>query len=283
MKFVVKALDLLVASNVYVSFGALLLTWVSLDIRHIRHSELLGFVFFSTIFIYNFIRLIRVHPMLIEGNSARHEIIFRYSVFLWILCFVSCLSACYFFRFIYKSLWMYLLPMAFVSVTYVLPVFKTRLGWIRLRDIPCLKIFLIAFTWAMVTDGLPALIHDQKLDFLTLIERFLFILAITIPFDIRDLRFDNTNLRTLPQVYGVRKTKWIGVFALLIAELILAYRYFFEGNLNLWGAVAIYLTYEFSALLVYKSHPKLHERYFTLGVEGMTIFMGLVYFLQKAL
>ena len=100
---------------------------------------------------------------------------------------------------------------------------------------------------------------------------------ITIPFDIRDLRFDEVNLATIPQYFGLRKARWIGISALLIAELILAYRFFFEGNLNLWGAIAIYLTYEFSAFLVYKSHPKLQERFVTLGVEGMSILMGVLF------
>jgi hypothetical protein len=281
MKFVIKALDLLVSSNVYVSFGVLLLTWVSLDIRQIRHLELLGFVFFSTLFIYNFIRLIRVHPMLLEGDSTRHEMIFRYRFLLWVICIFSCLSACYFFMFIYKPLWMYLLPMAFVSLSYVIPVFKAGSKWIPLRDVPGLKIVLIATIWALVTEGLPSLLHDEKLNYLTLFERFLFVLAITIPFDVRDLRFDKMSLRTLPQLYGVQKAKWIGIFALLFAELILAYRFFFTGTIALDTFLAIYLTYEFSTVLLYKSHPKLPERFFTFGVEGMTILMGLLMLLKN--
>ncbi len=284
MKFVFKALDLLVSSNIYVSFGVLVLTWVSLDIRQLRCDDLLGFVFFSTLFIYNFIRLVRVHPMVMEGDSNRHKIIFRYRELLWALSIVSGFIACYFFTSLYRSIWVYLLPMSIVSVTYVLPVYKTSFGhWVRLRDVPCLKIFLIAMTWAFVTEGLPSILSIDKVDSLALLERFLFVFAITIPFDIRDLHFDKMSLRTLPQLFGPVGARRIGISALLVAELILAYRCFFENSIDFWSGIVVYFTYEVSAFLVYKSHPNSKERYVTLGVEGMCIFMGVMYLLQKQL
>jgi len=281
MRFVLKILDFLVASNIYVSLGVCALTWLSLEFRQIENSELLGFVFFSTLFAYNFMRLARVHPMLLEGESVRHQSIYKLRAFLWGLCIASGLMAFYFFMAIYTHVFFPLIIMAIVSMAYGLPIYKKPTGWLRLRDVPGLKIFLIAITWAFVTDGLPALINAQKLEFLPLLERFLFVFAITIPFDIRDLRFDEVNLATIPQYFGVRKARWIGISALFIAELILAYRFFFEGDVNLWGAVAIYLTYEFSAFLVYKSHPNLQERFVTLGVEGMSILMGVLFFFSQ--
>ena len=277
MKFLLKALDLLVASNIYVSFGVLILTWVSLDFHQISHPELLAFVFFSTVFIYNFIRLFRLQPMRVEGNSKRHEIISRNTGFLWFLCVISCLSAIYFFTFICEPLWFYLLPMAIISVAYVIPFYKSQSGWLRLRDVPSIKIFLIALTWAFVTEGLPSILATNKIDFLPLLERFLFILAITIPFDIRDLHFDHMRLKTIPQMLGVNKAKWLGISFLFIAELILFCRYFFLDDMNLWSLLAVYITYEISTFFVYKSHPKQKERFVTVGVEGMSILMGLMY------
>jgi len=281
MRFVLKILDFLIASNIYVSLGVYALTWLSLEFRQIENSELTGFVFFSTLFAYNFMRLARVHPMLLEGESVRHQSIYKLRAFLWALCIASGLMAFYFFMAIYAYVLFPLVIMAIVSMAYGLPIYKKPTGWLRLRDVPGLKIFLIAVIWAFVTDGLPVLINGQKLEFLPLLERFLFVFAITIPFDIRDLRFDEFNLATIPQYFGVRKARWIGIGALLIAELILAYRFFFEGDFNLWGAVAIYLTYEFSAFLIYRSHPNLQERFVTFGVEGMSILMGVLFFFSQ--
>ena len=97
------------------------------------------------------------------------------------------------------------------------------------------------------------------------------------------MRFDDHNLSTIPQYFGVRKARWIGVVALLFAELILAYRFFFMGHFNLLGIIAIYLTYELSVLLIYNSHPQLQERFVTMGVEGMSILIGLLFYLSQIL
>jgi 4-hydroxybenzoate polyprenyltransferase len=51
---------------------------------------------------------------------------------------------------------------------------------------------------------------------MTFIQRFFFIAAITIPFDIRDLNFDDKNLKTLPQVIGIQKSKVVGLFFLML-------------------------------------------------------------------
>ena len=203
--------------------------------------------------------------------------ILRNRDFLWFLCIISCLLACYFFTFIYESIWFYLFPFAVISLAYVLPVYKSQSGWLRLRDVPFIKIVLIALTWAFVTEGLPSILATSKMEFLPFFERFLFIFAITIPFDIRDLHFDHIRLKTIPQVFGVNKAKWLGISFLFIAELILFYRCFFLDDMDLSGLLAVYITYEISTFFLYKSHPKQKERFVTVGVEGMSILMGIMY------
>ncbi len=278
MRFIVKILDFLVATNVYVALAVASLTSVSLSFCDAQNYDFLYFVFFSTIFIYNFIRLVNVAYVPSELDSYRHHFIYKLRPFLWFFCIASAIAAFYFVIDVYRLVFYPMLLIVFISLAYGLPIYKKSEKWLRLRDVPGLKIFLIAYIWAWVTEGLPAVINTHNLDVLAFVERFLFIFAITIPFDIRDLSFDDFNLATIPQYFGLRKAKWIGMIALLIAELILAYRFFFESNLDLWGAIAIYLTYECSAFLVYKSHPKLQERFVTIGVEGMSILMAVLYF-----
>ncbi len=283
MRFMVKILDFLVSSNIYVSLGAFSLTWLSMQFYQTKSTELCVFVFFSTLFLYNFIRLVRIHPMLLEGNSIRHKSIFKLRILLWVICVLSGLISIYFFTIIYHLIQSLLIAMALISLAYALPVYKKGGELLRLRDVPGLKIFLIAIVWSIVTEGFPALVSGNSMEFLPVLERFLFIFALTIPFDIRDLRFDNHDLSTIPQYLGVRKARWIGVGAILFAELILAYRFFFKDDFNLWGAIAIYLTYELSAFLIYKSHPRLQERFVTIGVEGMSILMGMLFYLSQIL
>ena len=97
MRFLLKILDFLVVSNIYVALGVLSLTWISQELNDIENTNLLFFVFASTIFAYNFTRLVRVHPMLLEGESVRHDNIFRLRSLLWILCIASGIWAFYLF------------------------------------------------------------------------------------------------------------------------------------------------------------------------------------------
>ena len=59
--------------------------------------------------------------------------------------------------------------------------------------------------------------------FLHLISRFLFVFAITIPFDIRDLEYDAGKLRTIPLFFGEKKSKFLAVFLILICVIISAF------------------------------------------------------------
>ena len=283
MRFVLKILDFLVVTNVYVATGTFSLTWLSLQFYSNDKLDLAFFVFFSTLFTYNFIRLARVQHMIKEGDSTRHKNIFRFRAFLWFFSIISAIAAFIFFLRVDESIYYPLLFMGLISIAYSLPVYKKQGIWLRLRDMPFIKIFIIAFVWAIVTSLFPMQVSDVPINWLVVIERFLFVFAITIPFDIRDLRFDAENLNTIPQVFGIKKAGYIGLVAIVIAEALLFYNYFFFGMYSLFSALAIYISYELSAVLVYKSHPSLTERYFTLGVEGTSILLGLLFYLSQNL
>ena len=281
MQFIVKILDFLVASNVYVSLGVMSLTLLSLDIRHKEHLNLLCFVFFASLFTYNFIRLVNIHFIISTSNSLRHQIIYRYRRFFWFVCAISAVIGFYFFVPISQFIFLPIIGLGFVSIIYGLPIYKNRFHLFRLRDVPGLKIFLIAFVWSYVTEGLPALINGEPLYYLALLERFLFIFAITIPFDIRDVNYDSSHLTTIPQYFGVNTAKLVALFAILSSELILFYRFFFNNDFNLIGVIVLYITYEFSFILIYKCHIDSNERYFTFGVESMSILMGVLFFFSQ--
>lgn len=283
MRFVLKILDFLVVTNVYVATGTFSLTWLSLQFYGNDKLDLAFFVFFSTLFTYNFIRLARVQHMIKEGDSTRHKNIFRFRAFLWFFSIISAIAAFIFFLRVDESIYYPLLFMGLISIAYSLPVYKKQGIWLRLRDMPFIKIFIIAFVWAIVTSLFPMQVSDVPINWLVVIERFLFVFAITIPFDIRDLRFDAENLNTIPQVFGIKKARYVGLVAIVIAEALLFYNYFFFGMYSLFSALAIYISYELSAVLVYKSHPSLTERYFTLGVEGTSILLGLLFYLSQNL
>jgi 4-hydroxybenzoate polyprenyltransferase len=103
-----------------------------------------------------------------------------------------------------------LAPIAAITIFYSLPVFKAERKLFRLREIPLLKIFLIAIVWSVATIMLPIIQSERHENtvhvLLMLIERFLFVFAITIPFDIRDIMADQKGgLRTIPTMLGEKR------------------------------------------------------------------------------
>ena len=89
----------------------------------------------------------------------------------------------------------------------------------NLRSVGGLKVYVIAFVWSGVTVFLP-LMNEQypiTLDvYVEGLQRFLLIIALMLPFEIRDLQFDSIKLFTIPQQIGLKKTKILGVWLLVI-------------------------------------------------------------------
>lgn len=94
---------------------------------------------------------------------------------------------------------------------------------LTLREVAGFKILTIALVWALVTVLFPLLQEHFSFDkntWITFVQRFLFVFAITIPFDIRDLHIDQKELKTLPLVFGTQFAKYMGFGALLIFILL---------------------------------------------------------------
>ena len=90
-----------------------------------------------------------------------------------------------------------------------------------------LKIFLVALVWAGATVVLPTLGSSHPVTWDVWVEtaqRFFFVLALLIPFEIRDLKYDDPELRTLPQRFGVWWTKMIGVLFVLLFYVLTSFK-----------------------------------------------------------
>ncbi len=96
---------------------------------------------------------------------------------------------------------------------YALPVLP---GTKNLRSFGGFKIFPVALVWAGTTVLLPVLQANGSISWdviVEVIQRFILVLILIVPFEIRDLKFDAPELHTLPQRYGVARTKIFGAFA----------------------------------------------------------------------
>jgi 4-hydroxybenzoate polyprenyltransferase len=117
--------------------------------------------------------------------------------------------------------------LAAVALLYSVPLGKWKGRPRALREIPFLKVWLIAYVWAAVTVGLPALaLHLPFAQVWPLLgQRLLAVFALALVFDIRDFSRDQAEgLRTFPTVIGVSGTRWVGVAALALSVALGLYR-----------------------------------------------------------
>ena len=161
---------------------------------------------------------------------------------------------------------------------YVLPVSKG----LRLRDLHYIKIFLIALVFSLVTVFLPVLEQQQTLSgihWIILLERCLFLLAITLPFDIRDLQVDrHHSVKTIPQVLGTQATMRLALLLLGMEMLLLLYLqqsgvYSEKGSLFSLGALAL------TAFFIYLSPRQQHDYYFSGLLDGTMLLLFLASYL----
>ncbi len=95
-----------------------------------------------------------------------------------------------------------------ISIFYVLPI-KNK----SLRDIPYLKIHLISLIWIIAIGGFQ-LVNENNFElnnWLFVGAHYFYILAVTIPFDIRDLEYDHPKQKTIPQIIGIQKSKMVSI------------------------------------------------------------------------
>jgi len=106
--------------------------------------------------------------------------------------------------------------------------------------------------------------------------RALFLGAITLPFDIRDLEFDReTEVRTIPGKFGVRNTRIISTVLILSFMIVETLRYFEYG-----GAWAIYFSLIISGIVagifILRSRSDGSEYFYSLALEGTMIVQLLL-------
>ena len=154
-----------------------------------------------------------------------------------------------------------------ISFFYVLKI-KTK----TLRDIPYLKIHLIAIIW-VVAIGIFQLLNEkyftsEKWGFV--LAHYFYIVAVTIPFDIRDLKYDDPSQRTIPQVFGIKKAKIISVLFLIIYYLVVINKQ--ENLIKNTPFIGVII---YTITLVFASSKNRNEFHYSVLIEGSILLLGL--------
>ncbi|WP_196890504.1 UbiA prenyltransferase family protein [Aureivirga marina] len=264
-----KLFEFYIYSSLHVSLATFSMTKITLISNGISDNWIPIFVFCSTFISYNFIRDIEFQ------NVAKHSFLIwfmkrRKNLFLISFVFTIINTIIFFSPFFHWISLLVLIPFALMTAFYAIPVIKINNKVYNLRNIPFLKIFTISISWAGITVLFPisnfhfSFSLDVWLDFF---QRILFVLIITLPFDIRDLKHDDISLQTFPQKIGIRNTKLVGVFfAILFCFLQFLHSYEFDKF-----SLINYIIIAVSALFLIKSSEKQSKFYASFFVEALPI------------
>ncbi|NAS32304.1 hypothetical protein GTQ40_15075 [Flavobacteriaceae bacterium R38] len=216
MRFFKNIFDFYLNASIHVALAVYILVQITLLNFDIDYDLNLSFVtFFGTIVIYNFIKY---------GSRAKKYFIVEkeQDKIIQVFSFLAGFTMLFFVFQLKNATWIGFLILGLISIFYVIPFHASKKNF---RSLNGLKIYIVALVWSGVTVYLPILNAEMKITHDVLIEgiqRFLFVLVITLPFEIRDLQIDEKSLNTIPQQIGVQKTKLLGVILIdvfLLLEL----------------------------------------------------------------
>jgi len=227
---------ILVFGNCWVAFGATCMYWCTCIIHQIKPQvDVSVGIFGATLFIYNYHRLFRKLAIYAWQRSERHRWIVANETLLKAFAIIGLtLTLIAFLPYVNVPLILKFLPFVLLTLLYVVPVWKTEGKWIRLRDLPFIKIALVAIVWSFVTVFVPFAVIDidwipNLSQWITFTQRFIFIFAITVPFDIRDMAHDaKHNVKTFAGVLGVNKAKQLSNLLLILVAAICISAYLFN-------------------------------------------------------
>ena len=214
MRFFKRVVDFYIDASIHVGLAVYALVWISLLTFDISYDKALGYVVFcATVVSYNFMKF---------GTTAKKYFIVtsRYLKIIQVFSFVCFgVAAFYAFQLRFPTLMILALTTVLTGL-YALPFLPNRTSF---RSLHGVKIYVVALCWSLITVLLPVVnaeyqfSNDVAIEF---VQRFLIVLVLILPFDIRDLKHDELRLGTLPQQIGIKKTKGLGITILIVFWLL---------------------------------------------------------------
>lgn len=271
-----KRIQFVVYANFLISFAAgLLSSGVAYSLKINDPVSYFGLVFGATLFVYNAQRLFRL-PQLAGTLSTRHQWIINHKKTVVLISFIGIAISLYWFIKDFLSINSFLFLSIFGVISLLYSV-KIKNFFPPLREVPFLKIHWVALTWTASCSLFPLLHLTNETSAPIIISLTLaiytYFIAITIPFDIRDLAYDLPHQKTIPQIVGIRISVILSVTLLLSSLLFLAF-----SSVELLKNPFFYLAYLYQLFLLVYSYRKQKELYYSAGIDGGIILLGLCFF-----
>lgn len=232
-------------------------------------------VFSATLLIYALHRLIGFTLITTEVTNRRIAVIRQYHTHIrWYASIAALACLVLVLQTEMEILKMLSLPLVLCAL-YVLPILNGK----RWRDLPFIKVFTIALIWCYVTCLVTAYQFDRALSTETLVfflEKVCFLLAITLPFDIRDQVIDQrNNVITFATKFGEVRTRFFaGMLALAACFLVI-----FAFHLDVYQLPQTAMLCIFYLMLIYlikMSHRNRHDYFYSGVLDGSMIVQSLI-------
>lgn len=265
--------DFYLDASIHVAFAAISLVWISCISLNIPVDlHLLIFVFAGSIAVYNFIKYgVEAEKYLKVTNTYHKRIQFISIAFLGLALYHS--------WFLNMGVYLSLLTIAILVGLYALPILPKAS---KLRNWGVSKVIIVGVVWAIATVLLPVIKagHSFSWDvWIVFSQRVLFVLAWILPFEIRDLKYDSPDLRTLPQSFGPHRTKVLGAILLAIMYILL----FFKDYIAPYEIPITLIIVAILLLFIWASRQEQRPYYASFFVEGIPLlWVGIWSFFQAS-
>jgi len=204
MALIKRIFDFYLDASIHVALAIFSLVHVTALTLNINvPQELYIFIFFGSIGCYNFVKYgVEAEKYILVAN--------RYHKNIQFFSFGCLLISFYQMFFLSEKVLISLFVLIAITGLYALPVLPKHKNF---RSLSGLKILIVATVWAGTTVILPAISQLEVITWNVKVEafqRFMLVLVLLVPFEIRDLKYDSVALKTLPQRVGVKGAKIIG-------------------------------------------------------------------------
>lgn len=272
MKTLKHIFEFYLNSSIHVALGVFSLTWITLIEFGLEYDQnILLFVFFATITGYNFVKYFGL-------AKFHHRSLAGWLKAIQIFSFFAFIAMCYYAFQLHIDSLLYLSVFGLITFLYaipLLPIHYFRDSQMNLREISGLKVYVIALVWSFTTVALPLI--DNQVEFgsdavITCIQRFVLVLVLMLPFEIRDLNYDSLKLATMPQKIGIKNTKIIGVILLMLFFLLDYFKDELKESIIISTLIMAFVT----LLFVVFSNKKQSRYYSAFWVEGLPLLWLVV-------
>lgn len=215
-------------------------------------SNLEFFIFFGTVFGYNFLKYFEIFW------NRIFTVIKNYSILL--VSIIALIGIIYCFFEFEKNI-----QYEFVKIGLLVLIYPF------IRKFGFIKMVFVSFCLTLITVYIPMLPSNSNSIYL--LQRFLIIFCLLIPLEIIDIESDSKTIQTLPKIIGINNLKFLGYF-LLIVFCILNICF-----LKLNVAIDIVVAFV-TATFIFFSKENRSKYYTSFWVESIPIFwwfLGLLF------